>query len=77
MILLSTVRSDHRREYRSGVGFVKDARRINVSMTRAKHSLFIIGNAATLQAKVTYFSLVCILYREAAARVHDRYTTVT
>jgi len=49
VILLSTVRSDFGRERGLGVGFVKDERRINVSMTRAKHSLLILGHAATLR----------------------------
>jgi len=48
IILFSTVRSDFAREFTRGIGFVKDERRINVSMTRAQNSLFILGNAQTL-----------------------------
>jgi senataxin len=48
VILFSTVRSDFARDFARGIGFVKDERRINVSMTRAQHSLFILGHAQTL-----------------------------
>lgn len=48
IILFSTVRSDFARDFARGIGFVKDERRINVSMTRAQHSLFILGHAHTL-----------------------------
>lgn len=58
MILLSCVRSDHGREHARGIGFVKDARRINVSMTRAKHSLFILGHAKTLQQENIWQALL-------------------
>ena len=49
VILFSTVRSDYARDYALGIGFVKDERRINVSMTRAQHSLLILGHAKTLR----------------------------
>jgi senataxin len=48
VILFSTVRSDFARDFARGIGFVKDERRINVSMTRAQHSLLILGHAQTL-----------------------------
>lgn len=43
-IILSNVRSNDKGES----GFVKDAKRINVSLTRAKCGLFIIGHSKTL-----------------------------
>ena len=44
MIVLSLVRSNEKGD----IGFLRDLRRINVAMTRAKMKLIIIGDAATL-----------------------------
>ena len=44
IVFLSLVRSNINQD----VGFVKDIRRLNVSMTRAKYSLIILGNSKTL-----------------------------
>ena len=49
VIIMSAVRSDHGRDNWRGIGFVKDPRRVNVSMTRAKRSLFVLGHAETLR----------------------------
>lgn len=45
IIILSTVRANHE----GTVGFLSDWRRFNVSMTRAKHALIVVGHQATLQ----------------------------
>ncbi|KAL6630334.1 AAA domain-containing protein, partial [Neocallimastix sp. 'constans'] len=42
IVILSTVRSDGK------IGFLRNANRVNVSLTRARNSLIIIGNVKTL-----------------------------
>ena len=50
VIILSVVRSDRGRENRTaGIGFLRDARRMNVSITRARTSVFVLGHATTLR----------------------------
>lgn len=46
IIILSCVRSGPNLQ---SIGFLKDPRRMNVALTRAKSSLFIIGNGPTLE----------------------------
>lgn len=61
ILLLSTVRAAGAEEPRinsSNLGFVADVRRMNVSLTRAKLSLWILGNSRTLQTNQTWASLV-------------------
>jgi senataxin len=63
ILVLSTVRASnssgdrHTGEARS-IGFVADVRRMNVALTRARFSLWIVGNARTLQTNSHWASLV-------------------
>eukprot|EP00268_Persea_americana_P037562 TRINITY_DN37215_c0_g2_i2.p1 TRINITY_DN37215_c0_g2~~TRINITY_DN37215_c0_g2_i2.p1 ORF type:complete len:1526 (-),score=349.56 TRINITY_DN37215_c0_g2_i2:2418-6917(-) len=63
ILILSTVRaSDQSAEEpgfnSSSIGFVADVRRMNVALTRAKLSLWIVGNARTLQANFNWAALL-------------------
>ncbi len=46
IIVISLVRSN---KY-NGIGFLKEEQRVNVLLSRAKHGMFIVGNAATLRS---------------------------
>jgi ATP-dependent RNA/DNA helicase IGHMBP2 len=65
-IILSLVRSNEE----GNIGFLKDYRRMNVAITRAKEQLFIIGDSATIGGDAFYHSL--LTYIEA----HGSYRTV-
>ncbi|XP_028791064.1 helicase SEN1-like, partial [Neltuma alba] len=63
ILLLSTVRAARSNSAGSGIksssiGFVADVRRMNVALTRAKVSLWILGNARTLQTNSNWAALV-------------------
>ncbi|TKY47970.1 Helicase SEN1 [Spatholobus suberectus] len=63
ILLLSTVRAAHSditaSEINSNsIGFVADVRRMNVALTRARLSLWILGNARTLQTNQNWAALV-------------------
>ena len=53
-VIISLVRSNNEGE----IGFLKDYRRMNVAMTRAKNRLFIIGDSATLGSDSFYAQLL-------------------
>ncbi|KAK7325346.1 hypothetical protein VNO77_29508 [Canavalia gladiata] len=63
ILLLSTVRAAHSSITASeinsnSIGFVADVRRMNVALTRARLSLWIFGNARTLQTNQNWAALV-------------------
>ncbi|XP_027122644.1 uncharacterized protein [Coffea arabica] len=61
ILVLSTVRAAEHQASRlssSSIGFVADVRRMNVALTRAKFSLWILGNARTLQTNENWASLL-------------------
>ena len=42
----------------SGIGFLKDIRRLNVAITRAKYAFYIVGNPKTLMVDKTWSNLL-------------------
>ncbi|ESQ35132.1 hypothetical protein EUTSA_v10006526mg [Eutrema salsugineum] len=61
ILVLSTVRATHSApdgSNQSRIGFVADVRRMNVALTRAKLSLWVLGNTRTLQRDHNWGALV-------------------
>ena len=64
ILILSTVRAPGQNGKgntdgpRGSIGFVADVRRMNVALTRARFSLWIVGNAATLQGSSHWAALL-------------------
>ena len=69
VVLYSCVRSGRSG---SGLGFVKDLRRLNVALTRARHALYVVGSDATLQQSSDWRALIS----DAKARGLSRDITV-
>jgi len=69
IIILSCVRSQSTNEVgqkRSTVGFLSDYRRVNVALTRAKYSLWIVGNSEALRPNPLWDKLIDHMDRNEA-----------
>ncbi|BCD62551.1 hypothetical protein NitYY0826_C1429 [Nitratiruptor sp. YY08-26] len=64
IIIISFVRSNERRE----IGFLKDLRRLNVAITRAKRKLICIGDSATLQSDEVYKKFISYIQQNGKIR---------
>ena len=59
VIILSSVRSDRgRANNKRGIGFLRDARRMNVSITRARTSVFVLGHVSTLKVEPLWEAMI-------------------
>ncbi|HMK17643.1 MAG TPA: AAA domain-containing protein [Chitinophagaceae bacterium] len=63
-IILSLVRSNDDGE----IGFLKDYRRMNVAITRAKEQLFVIGDSATIGADAFYNAFLTYIEKNGVYR---------
>lgn len=63
-IILSLVRSNDDGD----IGFLKDYRRMNVAITRAKEQLFVIGDSATIGADVFYNAFLTYIEKYGSYR---------
>ena len=63
-IIVSLVRSNDDGD----IGFLKDYRRMNVAITRAKEQLFIIGDSATIAADPFYNALLTYIEQQGSYR---------
>lgn len=64
IIILSLVRSNDEGD----IGFLKDYRRMNVAITRAKEQLFVIGDSATIGADAFYHSFLTYIEKNGTYR---------
>ena len=64
VIILSLVRANDNEE----IGFLRDKRRLNVAITRAKRKLIIVGDAKTLSNSHTYTKLIDYASKEGILR---------
>lgn len=64
VVIVSFVRSNKSRE----IGFLRDLRRLNVSITRAKRKLILIGDSKTLEREACYKRLIALAKRRGAYR---------
>jgi superfamily I DNA and/or RNA helicase len=63
-IIVSLVRSNDTGE----IGFLKDYRRMNVAITRAKEQLFVIGDSATIGADTFYNAFLTYIEQKGTYR---------
>ena len=63
-IILSLVRSNDEGD----IGFLKDYRRMNVAITRAKEQLFVIGDSATIGGDAFYHSFLTYIENKGCYR---------
>ena len=72
IIIISLVRSNDT----STIGFLKDERRLNVAITRARKKLIIIGDSATICSNKTYASLIDHIEQNGGYRSAWEYMSV-
>lgn len=64
IVIISLVRSNED----GGIGFLKDYRRMNVAMTRAKDRLYVVGDSATLGKDNFYLAFINYVEKHGAYR---------
>lgn len=66
IIIFSCVRAGAQR----GIGFVADTRRMNVALTRAKHAIWVVGNAKSLSRNQDWRSYIgCVAFQSVGILV--------
>lgn len=68
VICMSLVRNNPKHE----IGFLRDLRRMNVALTRAKRQFFLVGDSASLEQEPALRRLLDILHKEARVIRLDR-----